>query len=199
MKNIEIRKRVLIPIENTSKETNFITFFGLEDEHFAISIGKLKTNVPVLIRIHSECLTGDVFGSHRCDCGFQLQESIKKIDERGHGLIIYLRQEGRGIGLYSKLDAYELQNKGIDTFTANELLGYKDDLRSFDDAVLILRALNINVVDIITNNPEKVDCLLSGGITVNQVIPTGVYITKENESYLKSKIEKKFHVINIYK
>ncbi|MDR0218275.1 MAG: GTP cyclohydrolase II RibA [Enterobacteriaceae bacterium] len=197
MKTVKVRKNVIIPIENTSKETRFITFSGLDDEHFAISIGELKIESPVLIRIHSECLTGDVFGSHRCDCGFQLHEAIKKIDNKGNGLIIYLRQEGRGIGLYPKIDAYDLQSKGIDTFTANEILGYKDDLRNFDDAVLILNALNIHSVDLITNNPEKVDCLLSNGIKINKVIPTGVYLTKENKKYLESKAKRKSHTINI--
>ncbi|CDL83208.1 GTP cyclohydrolase II [Xenorhabdus szentirmaii] len=197
MKEIRVRNSVIIPIENTSKETRFITFSGLDSEHFAISIGELEREHPVLIRIHSECLTGDVFGSHRCDCGFQLQEAIRKIDFKGNGIIIYLRQEGRGIGLYPKIDAYDLQSKGIDTFTANEILGYEDDLRSFDDAVLMLKALNINSVDLITNNPEKVDCLTLNGVNVNEVIPTGVYVTKENREYLKSKVEKKSHTINI--
>ncbi|WP_267881395.1 GTP cyclohydrolase II [Xenorhabdus nematophila] len=102
-----------------------------------------------------------------------------------------MRQEGRGIGLYSKIDAYDLQSKGIDTFTANEILGYKDDLRIFDDAVLMLKALSINLVDLITNNPDKVECLLSNNISINKVTPTGVYLTKENKEYLKSKVEKK--------
>lgn len=197
MENIGIRKKVIIPIQNTKRLTQFITFTGLTVEHFAITIGDIDCKRSVLVRIHSECLTGDVFGSHRCDCGHQLKEAIKKIDARGSGVIIYLRQEGRGIGLYSKLDAYDLQSRGIDTFKANEILGFKDDLRDYNDAVLMLNALNINKVELLTNNPDKVHCLKSKDIIVTKIIPTGVFLTECNKKYLQSKVDKKHHAIDL--
>ncbi|MFP1759016.1 GTP cyclohydrolase II RibA [Lonsdalea quercina] len=157
----------------------------------------INCNKPVLVRIHSECITGDVFGSHRCDCGYQLKEAIRKIDTKGCGVIIYLRQEGRGIGLYSKLDSYALQIRGVDTFKANEILGFKDDLRDYNDAVLMLKALRITNVELLTNNPDKIRSLQSKDIVVSKVIPTGVFLTECNKNYLQSKVDKKNHTIDI--
>lgn len=196
MKALTLKTMVEIPIEGITQLTQFVSFKGVDKEHFALLIGDYTTP-PVLTRVHSECLTGDVFGSKRCDCGAQLKEALKEMSLRGGGVLIYLRQEGRGIGLYSKFDAYQLQTQGIDTFTANEMLGYADDLREFESAGAILKALNIPVIDLITNNPAKTRALRNCDISINRIIPSGVFITPENERYLRSKIDKKQHTINL--
>lgn len=197
MSMFKIRNKVSIPILDTKLATQFVTFDGVAREHIAILFGEIDKSKTVLVRIHSECLTGDVFGSFLCDCGNQLKEAIRKIDHRGSGVIVYLRQEGRGIGLYSKIDAYALQSQGVDTFTANQLLGYADDLRTYDDAVAILKALGIESIDIITNNPDKISCMRDGGIVVNHICSTGVYLNEFNKSYLLSKAKNKNHTIKI--
>lgn len=196
MENVTVRKIVEIPIQIVNKVAKFVSFRGLNAEHFAILIGNYQ-ECSVLIRVHSECITGDVFGSKRCDCGPQLKGALKQMDDHGGGVLIYLRQEGRGIGFYSKLDAYELQIKGVDTFTANEMLGYKDDLREFECAVAMLNALDIERVRLITNNPEKVSALRRGGVKIDEVVPSGVYLTSENEFYLRSKVATKKHTIEL--
>lgn len=197
MSILKIRNKVRIPILDTKLETQFVIFDGVAQEHIAILFGEIDISKTVLVRIHSECLTGDVFGSFLCDCGNQLMEAIRRIDERGSGVLVYLRQEGRGIGLYSKIDAYALQSQGVDTFTANKLLGYADDLRTYDDAVAILKALEIERIDIITNNPEKISCMSDGGIIVNHICSTGVYLNEFNKNYLLSKAKNKNHTIKI--
>lgn len=163
-----------------------ITFDGLADgrEHIAIGLGPARC--APLVRIHSECLTGDVFGSARCDCGSQLQESVDLIHERG-GYILYLRQEGRGIGLYSKLDAYALQDGGLDTFAANRALGFDDDERSYLVAGQMLAALGCRTVDLLTNNPDKVRQLRCLGLVVREVVGTGQFLTADNAEYLAAK------------
>lgn len=163
------------------------TFDGLADgrEHIAIGLG--PTGSVPLVRIHSECLTGDVFGSARCDCGSQLQESVDLIRERG-GYILYLRQEGRGIGLYSKLDAYALQDGGLDTFAANRALGFDDDERSYLVAGQMLAALGCHTVDLLTNNPDKVRQLRGLGFVVRTVVGTGRFLTADNAEYLAAKV-----------
>lgn len=196
MKAVKLKTTVEIPIEGVPQLTRFVSFEGVDKEHFALLIGDSQTP-PVLTRIHSECLTGDVFGSRRCDCGAQLKEALSQMAERGGGVLIYLRQEGRGIGLYSKFDAYLLQTQGIDTFTANEMLGYADDLREFESAGAMLKALNIYHIDLITNNPAKVLALKNCDITIHKTLPSGVFLTVENEHYLRSKINKKQHTINL--
>ena len=196
MKAVKLKTTVEIPIEGVPQLIRFVSFEGVDKEHFALLIGDSQTP-PVLTRIHSECLTGDVFGSRRCDCGAQLKEALSQMAERGGGVLIYLRQEGRGIGLYSKFDAYLLQTQGIDTFTANEMLGYADDLREFESAGAMLKALNIYDIDLITNNPAKVLALKNCDITIHKTLPSGVFLTVENEHYLRSKINKKQHTINL--
>ena len=146
-----------------------------------------------LIRIHSECLTGDVFGSLRCDCGYQLHKSMELIAEEG-GLIIYLRQEGRGIGLHHKIEAYQKQDLGMDTVEANEALGFGPDLRNYDEAIEILRSLNINRLRLLTNNPAKVSALEKGGIKVIDRIPLFAQPNEFNKTYLETKREKMGHL-----
>lgn len=165
--------------------TTFTSNFGTE--HAILKFGELGTSP--MVRIHSECLTGDVFGSLRCDCGDQLIKSIELIKNAGSGLIIYLRDhEGRGIGLAEKIRAYELQDQGENTVQANILLGHSIDERSYEDAALILQNLGINQIDLLSNNPEKFSQLIKAGIKVNQ-LPIQTISNLHNKNYLKSKKE----------
>lgn len=169
-----------------------------DKEHIALVKGDINTNKPVLARVHSECLTGDVFGSYRCDCGPQLHKALKKIDEAGAGVLIYMRQEGRGIGLINKLRAYQLQDEGMDTVEANEQLGFAPDLREYDLSAQILLDLGIKKVNLLTNNPKKVIALSSYGIEINVRIPLQTRTRIENEKYMHTKFNKMGHLINFH-
>jgi len=150
-----VRQKVAIPILDGEVEGDFFTFTGLADgEHVAVGFGDWKKQSVPLIRLHSECLTGDLFRSAKCDCGPQLQEAVVRFAKEG-GVLLYLRQEGRGIGLYNKLDAYALQSKGFNTFEANRLLNFRDDQRDYRSAAHMLRALEGTTVRLLTNNPDK--------------------------------------------
>ena len=175
-----------LPIsDNNWQIAAFTSKFGTE--HAVLKFGKLKDQP--LVRIHSECLTGDVFSSQRCDCGEQLAKSIALIEEAGSGLIIYLRDhEGRGIGLAEKIKAYQLQEKGADTVSANITLGHPVDDRDYQDAIEILKRLNISHINLLTNNPIKLSELLAAGIKVTQ-LPIQIPSNKHNQNYLKSKKE----------
>ncbi len=167
-------------------------------EHLLLSKGEIRqSKEPLLVRVHSECLTGDVFGSRRCDCGEQLHEAMRMIEKKGRGAILYLRQEGRGIGLKNKLHAYQLQEQGMDTFDANLALGFKPDERDYQFAAEILDALGVEKIDLITNNPEKIEQLEALGISINQRIPLEIPAVKENENYLKTKKQKFHHLLTI--
>jgi len=191
-----VRQSVRIPIENL--DADFITFKGLVDdqEHIAVGLGNWKYSDTPLVRIHSECLTGDVFGSGKCDCGEQLKESIHEIHRIG-GLVLYMRQEGRGIGLYNKIDAYALQSNGLDTYEANQQLGLKDDLRDYTAAAQMLRALNITKVKLLSNNPDKTQQLRDHGITIVEEVSTGVFVKPSNRKYLEAKVLKTQHKIGL--
>lgn len=191
-----VRQSIRIPIGNQASD--IITFKGLADtgEHIALGLGSWKTTDIPLVRIHSECLTGDVFGSGKCDCGEQLHESIQKISQVG-GILLYLRQEGRGIGLYNKLDAYAQQAKGYDTYEANQRLGLKDDLRDYTVAAQMLHALKISKIKLLTNNPDKISQLRNLGIQVIKEVSTGVFLKPENKKYLEAKILKTHHRIGL--
>jgi GTP cyclohydrolase II len=183
------RTEVTIPLrfgDGYATTARIITFSGLVDgrEHVALALGD-PPEVP-LVRPHSECLTGDVFGSQRCDCGAQLRESVERITEIG-GYLLYLRQEGRGIGLYDKLDAYALQDGGLDTYEANLALGHAEDERDYTVAAQMLRALGVPEVVLLTNNPDKVDQLAALGITVTAQERTGVHLSPANAGYLSAK------------
>ncbi len=154
--------------------------------HLVLRHPDLDTNQPVLVRIHSECITGDVFHSQKCDCGQQLSESMK-IVAQGNGVLVYLRQEGRGIGIINKLKAYKHQEDGLDTVAANEALGLESDYRKYDVAAEILKSLSISKVKLITNNPEKISSLKDHGIEVTQRIPLIIPPTESNAEYLKTK------------
>jgi len=192
-----IASRVKIPIGTEGANALFHTFADLTDglEHFAIAFDQRAATQPPLVRIHSECITGDVFGSLRCDCGHQLREAIDRLRVEG-GYLLYLRQEGRGIGLNAKLAAYLLQDDGLDTFAANAALGLPEDARSFAPAVEMLNALRVTSVRLLTNNPEKVAQLREGGIEIAEVIETAIYATKHNRRYLDAKRDKKSHSLS---
>lgn len=168
------------------------------EEHLLLTKGDLrKSEEPLLVRIHSECLTGDVFGSHRCDCGDQLHEAMRMISERGTGAILYLRQEGRGIGLKNKLLAYQLQETGIDTYDANLALGFEPDERTYQFAVEMLKKTGIQRIELLTNNPEKVTQLMEQGIEVVKRVPLEIPPEKENYTYLQTKKTRFHHLLLI--
>ena len=167
---------------------------GKDKEHLVVFAGKVSGKRLVPVRLHSECLTGDVMGSYRCDCRDQLEKSLRIIGRRGTGILIYLRQEGRGIGLMNKIRAYSLQEKGYDTVEANQRLGFEDDLRDYDLAVRILKSLKVKSVALITNNPEKVSGLSRGGIRIAKRIPLVISPNRFNEKYLRTKISKLGHL-----
>ncbi|GAA0759121.1 bifunctional 3,4-dihydroxy-2-butanone-4-phosphate synthase/GTP cyclohydrolase II [Clostridium sartagoforme] len=164
-------------------------------EHVALVLGDIENVNSILVRVHSECLTGDIFGSKRCDCGEQLDFALKSIKEEGIGILLYMKQEGRGIGLINKLKAYKLQEEGYDTVEANLKLGFHPDLRSYDIAASILKSLKVNNIKLITNNPKKVEGLESYGIKVSEIVPVIIRPNAENNFYLKTKKEKMNHIL----
>jgi GTP cyclohydrolase II len=194
------RTRVTVPLrfpDGYATTAEVITFTGLADgkEHLALALGNPAPGVP-LVRMHSECLTGDVFGSERCDCGPQLREAVERISVAG-GYLLYLRQEGRGIGLYAKLDAYALQDAGLDTYAANRALGHGDDERDYTAAAQMLDVLGVTTVDLLTNNPDKPAALRARGIGVREVLPTRVYASAANVRYLQAKVDHTRHTIDM--
>ncbi len=168
-------------------------FDGKHEEAVALVMGDVKTTPP-LVRIHSQCLTGDVFGSLRCDCRDQLEMAMAMIAEQGAGILVYEQQEGRGIGLMAKLQAYELQDSGLDTVEANERLGFKADQREYLLPAATLNALGITQVRLLSNNPDKVAALEHAGIRVVERVPCEVSLTEHAEDYLKTKKEKMGHL-----
>jgi GTP cyclohydrolase II len=203
-----IRRHVSVPLrfaDGYIAEARVFSFDGLIDgrEHLTFALGDragarprgAKREVP-LVRPHSECLTGDVFGSQRCDCGPQLRESVERIAESG-GFILYLRQEGRGIGLYAKLDAYALQDAGLDTYEANVALGHREDERSYLAAAQMLHALGVSRVALLSNNPDKVRQLRRCGVTIAEQVPTGVHVSPANGRYLAAKAQRGAHTFDL--
>ncbi|OCH15697.1 MULTISPECIES: GTP cyclohydrolase II [unclassified Aliivibrio] len=188
----DVRARIELMVGQQSNiPAEMLSFEGLETEkeHVAVVFKQAdKTQAIPLVRMHSECLTGDVFHSSRCDCGEQLEETINRMSESG-GIILYLRQEGRGIGLYNKLDAYELQSQGMNTYEANNHLGFGDDLRDFKEAAQMLNALGITKIKLVTNNPKKIKDIQDYGIELEEVVNTHAHVKKGNEHYLQSKAD----------
>jgi GTP cyclohydrolase II len=203
-----IRTQVPLPLRFPDGYTSLaraFSFDGLADgrEHLAFGLGDRAAPVTStenlrepLVRPHSECLTGDVFGSQRCDCGAQLREAVERITDSG-GYLLYLRQEGRGIGLYPKLDAYALQDAGLDTYEANLALGHREDERSYLVAAQMLRALGATRVALLSNNPDKAGQLDGYGVTVTERVPTGVHLSAANARYLATKARHGGHTLDV--
>src|SRR3954454_7148635 len=208
LRTATIRRHIPVPLrfaDGYATECVALTFAGLVDgrEHLAFGLGDRATTPPSgddgaipLIRPHSECLTGDVFGSQRCDCGAQLRESVERIAAAG-GYLLYLRQEGRGIGLYAKLDAYALQDRGLDTYEANLALGHGEDERSYLAAAQMLAALGVSRIALLSNNPDKAAQLRRFGVTVAEVVPTAVHLSAANARYLMTKARRGAHTIDL--
>ena len=193
--HVEIVSRAKLPLEGMP-ETQIVAFRASDDgqDHVALVIGAFGGKAP-LVRLHSECLTGDVFGSLKCDCGPQLKEALKIIGDAGGGILLYLRQEGRGIGLANKLRAYALQDRGLDTVDANRRLGFADDERNYAHAAAMLRALGVNEVRLLTNNPNKVSGLEAAGIKVVERVAHHMPVNPHNADYLATKRKKSGHLI----
>ncbi|HZP52001.1 GTP cyclohydrolase II [Actinocrinis sp.] len=192
-----IRRRIRLPLrlaDDYSTTATIVSFTGLVDarQHIALELGQPAAAEPPLVRVHSECLTGDVFGSQRCDCGPQLREAIERIAEHG-GYLLYLRQEGRGIGLYDKLDAYALQDGGLDTYDANLALGHQADERDYTSAAQMLHALGATRIALLSNNPDKGAQLARLGITIAKQVPTALHLTDANAAYLATKARRGGH------
>ncbi len=167
------------------------------DEHLALVMGDVNTEEPVLVRVHSQCLTGDVFHSLRCDCGEQIEMAMKRIAEEGRGVVLYMRQEGRGIGIHNKIKAYALQDKGMDTVEANVELGFKPDQRDYGIGAQILADLGIRKMRLMTNNPKKMSGLESYGLTITEQLPITTQPNPHNRRYLKTKQKKLGHLLTI--
>lgn len=192
-----VRREVPLPVrlpDGSLAPARLFSFDGLCDgrEHVALALGDRACEgagpglgVP-LVRLHSECLTGDVFGSERCDCGPQLQEAFARIGEVG-GYLLYLRQEGRGIGLYNKIDAYALQETGMDTYEANVALGFSEDERDYAVAAQMMLGLGVHRINLLSNNPDKTAQLKAAGIHVDRRVPTGLHLSAANGRYLAAK------------
>ncbi len=196
MKMVRIRQRVDIPLQDVPVTPEFVSFEGVLKEHIALVFPSPTPGTVPLVRVHSECITGEVFGSQLCDCGPQLREALAMIAKDG-GALLYLRQEGRGIGLYAKLAAYALQKEGLDTFEANRHLNLPEDDRSFDEAAQMLKAMNIDRIRLLTNNPDKQAQLAEHGIQIDEIVPTGVFLNPHNRRYLEAKVRLKDHNISM--
>ncbi|MDC3417071.1 bifunctional 3,4-dihydroxy-2-butanone-4-phosphate synthase/GTP cyclohydrolase II [Aquibacillus salsiterrae] len=166
-------------------------------EHLALYKGEFNQDDPVLVRIHSECLTGDVLGSHRCDCGPQLEKALHQIEQEGKGVLVYMRQEGRGIGLLNKLRAYKLQEQGFDTVEANHQLGFPDDMRDYAISAQILKDLGVKKIKLLTNNPRKITGISDYGLEVVEREAIEIPANKDNENYLKTKVKKLDHILKL--
>ncbi len=205
----EVRTQVVVPLrfpDGYAATADVVTFHGLVDgqEHLLLGLGDWRGRLAglaaggeaPLVRPHSECLTGDVFGSERCDCGPQLREAVERITEAG-GFLLYLRQEGRGIGLYAKLDAYALQDAGLDTYEANLALGRGEDERDYRAAAQMLLAVGADRIRLLSNNPDKAAQLAAHGIGVDERVATGVHLSAANRRYLAVKRDHTAHTLDL--
>ena len=195
-KLVEREQTVRLPTEMAVFQLHMYRALPENEHHLALVLGDPgKRGDPPLVRVHSECLTGDVFGSQRCDCGSQLRRSMQMIAEEGCGVILYMRQEGRGIGLAHKIHAYKLQETGLDTVEANVRLGFEPDLRDYSSAAQMLHDLGLRHVRLLTNNPHKIEGLRKYGIEVSERVPLVVPPTRHNERYLTVKKQKLGHIL----
>jgi GTP cyclohydrolase II len=196
---------VLMPATRRVARANLPTRYGTFEmfvyethdhrEHVALTTGAIDDGGPVLVRAHSECLTGDIFGSSRCDCGEQLADSLRLLQEKGRGVLLYLRQEGRGIGLAKKISAYALQEQGLDTVEANLALGLPQDMRDYRVAAEMLLDLGVRAVRLLTNNPAKIEGLERHGVEVVERVPLRISPNPSNLGYLRTKREKMGHLL----
>ena len=197
-----MNKELLKFIESSDLPTNYGNFrvhafteTNNNKDHLAIAMGELNSEGPILARIHSQCITGESFFSLRCDCRFQLTEALKKIAENESGVVFYLQQEGRGIGLSNKIRAYKLQDEGMDTVEANHQLGFHEDERSYEIVVSMTEHLNLKSLNLMTNNPKKIKALEKMGLTINKRIPILSESNEHNKKYLSTKAQKLGHLI----
>ena len=184
-----------LPSEIADFKVHAFTEKQTEKDHLAITLGDINSADSILARIHSQCITGESFFSLRCDCRFQLTESLKLIATKGSGVVFYLQQEGRGIGLSNKIRAYKLQDKGLDTVEANHHLGFNDDERNYEIVSAMANHLKIKTVDLMTNNPKKIDALKKSGLKVSRRIPIRIESNTHNKSYLNTKVKKLGHLM----
>ncbi len=187
-----------LPVANFPTRFGHFKIYGFKEgsmEHMVLVKGDVSDKEHVPVRIHSQCITGDALGSLRCDCGIQLEHSLEYLGKQESGVLFYLGHEGRGIGLFNKIKAYELQDKGVDTVEANKQLGFDSDMRDYTIVADILRYFRIASIDLITNNPLKIDDLKKAGITVSQRIPLVVQPNEHNEFYLHTKKVKMNHIM----
>ena len=199
MSKLTVTRKVRTRIPTDYGDFQLCYYSNTQDkkEHLALFMGELSNTEPVLARIHSECFTGDVLGSRRCDCGEQLDKSLSVISQAGSGVVVYLRQEGRGIGLLEKLRAYNLQDGGLDTVDANLELGHEADARDYSLAALILSDLGVKSVQLITNNPGKIEALENSGIEVTERVSLDIAANPDNVSYLRTKAQRMNHILKI--
>ena len=193
--SLKIAARANVPLRSAPKSE--VIMFRAElggDEHFAVVVGTLSSAKPPLVRLHSQCITGDILGSLKCDCGEQLEGALKLMAEEGSGVLVYLAQEGRDIGLLNKMRAYALQDNGLDTIDANHALGFESDERYFLPACKILRELEVDTLRLITNNPDKIAQLEENGLIVTDRIPMSPASNSHNERYIKTKQDKSGHL-----
>ena len=183
-----------LPTDIANFKVHAFTEEQTKKDHLVIAFGTIESKKPILARLHSQCITGESFFSMRCDCRFQLTESLQQIANNGSGVIFYLQQEGRGIGLSNKIRAYKLQDEGMDTVEANHQLGFHEDERSYEIVVSMADHLNINSVDLMTNNPKKIKALEKLGLQVNKRIPILSESNQHNKKYLTTKAKKLGHL-----
>jgi len=194
-----VRRLTSARIPTADGEYTLLLYANSEDDkdHLALVCGDVAEQDDILVRVHSECFTGDVLGSLRCDCGEQLNTSMRRVADEGEGVIIYLRQEGRGIGLLSKLRAYNLQDEGYDTVEANRMLGHGADERDYAIAAMILQDLDVSSVRLLTNNPEKIENLTEHGITITERAPLEPHVNRHNADYLRTKANRMHHILDL--
>ena len=185
----------MLPNEIAKFQVHAFTEVGSKKDHLAITLGDIKFKNSVLARIHSQCITGESFFSLRCDCRFQLTTSLELIAKKGSGVVFYLQQEGRGIGLSNKIRAYKLQEQGYDTVEANHQLGFEGDERNYEIVAAMAKHLNIHSLDLMTNNPKKIESVEKSGLKVNKRIPIKIEINDHNRDYLNTKAKKLGHLI----
>src|SRR6056297_1553786 len=199
METLSVRRLTSTRIPTVDGEFTLSLYENSQDDkdHLALIHGDVEGEEDVLVRVHSECFTGDVIGSLRCDCGEQLESSLRHLAEQGRGVLLYLRQEGRGIGLLNKLRAYDLQDEGYDTVEANLMLGHGADERDYSMAAEMLGDLNVSSVRLLTNNPEKIESLEQERVDVTERVPLEPHVTQHNADYLRTKVDRMRHLLDL--